>query len=94
MHIMLSYYGLLRLSDALKIRKEGVSFDKKDECWKVVFNYDRKRINYGFSYLIPSIYNKYMEILYNSACVNRRLPIPRAAANFQINSKLLNNELN
>ena len=31
---------------------------------------------------------------YNSACVNRCLPIPRAAVNFQINSKLLDNDLN
>ena len=53
------------MSDVLKVRKEDVSCDKKDNCWKVVFKYERKHINHGFSYLIPSIYNNYMEAYNN-----------------------------
>ena len=64
-HIMLSYYGLLRMGDAMKIRKEDVSFDTSQKCWKVTFNYERKRKNVGFSYLIPSQYNKYVEAYHN-----------------------------
>ena len=58
MHILLSYYGLLRMNDVLKIKSDDISYDKKDSCWKVTFNYQRKRKNEGFSFLILKIYTK------------------------------------
>ena len=62
--IMLSYFGLLRMSDLLKVQKRDVSYDNNEKCWKVVFNYPRKRKNPGFTYLIPKQYNDYMKNYY------------------------------
>lgn len=63
--IMLSYYGLMRGADVMKIQKKDVNFNKRENCWEVTFNYVRKRVNPGFSYLIPMMYNDYMDKYYS-----------------------------
>ena len=62
---MLSYYGLMRGADVMKIQKKDVNFNKRENCWEVTFNYVRKRVNPGFSYLIPMMYNDYMDKYYS-----------------------------
>ena len=58
--ILISYYGLLRMNDVLKVKARDVSFNEKENCWEVKFDYQRKRRNEGMTYLIPPCYNKIM----------------------------------
>ena len=91
--IMLSYFGLLRMSDLLKVQKRDVSYDNVEKCWKVVFNYPRKRKNPGFTYLIPKQYNDYMKNYYLQChdipkCKTRNPNYPsRFVRNWNVKSK-------
>ena len=55
--VALMYYGLLRKADVNKIQIQDVSQDEKGRV-KIEFAHSRKRKNPGFSYLIPSLYQK------------------------------------
>ena len=65
MHIILSYFGLLRLSDVLKVQKKDLSWDRHDRCWKVTFEYSRKRKNPGFCFLIPKKWSAFVTSYFN-----------------------------
>ena len=59
--IIVAYYELLGMSDLLKIKAKDTMYNKKEGCYRVFFNYKRKRKNAGMTYLIPACYNLIME---------------------------------
>ena len=53
--VALMYYGLLRVSDVLKVQVQNVSVNNQKKI-VVKFEHARKRVNPGFTYHIPSRY--------------------------------------
>lgn len=53
--VALLYYGLLRISDVLKVQVENVTFDQEKKTM-VRFEHARKRKNPGFTFHVPARY--------------------------------------
>ena len=48
------------MNDVLKVKKQDVSFNKRENCGEVKFDYQCKRRNEGMTCLIPPCFNKSM----------------------------------
>ncbi len=55
--LALQYYGLLRVADVLKVQVKDVTCEKNGTI-KVTYNHMRKRINPGFVFYIPAMYQQ------------------------------------
>jgi len=89
--ILLSYYGLLRMADLMKVTKKDVSYDVRERCWRVDFNHDRKRRNNGLTYLIPNDYNHIMQQYYihlSDHDKKKQLHEPRFLRNWNVKAKM------
>ena len=89
--ILLSYYGLLRMADLMKVTKKDVSYDVRERCWRVDFNHDRKRRNNGLTYLIPNDYNYIMQQYYIHLADHdkqKQLHEPRFLRNWNVKAKM------